>query len=52
MTGQTVEEQCGYATVEHGALFVAISGIYLMLEWCVDNWDMAVKVNSLEQLIL
>ena len=47
-----VEEQCGYASVEYGALFVIISGIYMTLEWCVDNWDMAVKVEQLhDQLI-
>ena len=51
VTGQA-EEQCGYTSVEHGALFVIISGIYLTLEWCVDNWDMAVKVEQLhDQLI-
>ena len=24
----------------HGVLCVTTSGIYLMLRWCVDNWDM------------
>ena len=34
-----VEEQCGYASMEYGALFVITTGIYLMLEWCADNYD-------------
>ena len=32
-----VEEQCGYASMEYGALFVITSGIYLTLEWCANN---------------
>ena len=45
MIGQA-EEQCGYVSVEHGALFVITTVIYVKLEWCVDNWDTTtVKVS-------
>ena len=47
VTGK-VEEQCGYASMEHGALFVITTGIYLKLEWCAENWDTTTVKVSLQ----
>ena len=33
------------ASMEHGARYVTLHGVFQMLLWCVDNWGTQHKVN-------